>query len=161
MKFIYIINIQDVQPLKQWFWMCLKMWEGDETTIFFLNFKQMLQSDLFSGAQPKQYYSMPCTAQWEPNIRHEYEFLKGYDEPLQYIPTFLADLLRTTSMCLLQPRSDDIITPRNFASNCCSILVFPTKILATWFCLRWWLLCFVLKHVLFRWVKWSLVIRVH
>ena len=40
------------------------------------------------------------------------------------IPTFLADLLRTTSMCLLQPRSDDIITPRNFASNCCSILVF-------------------------------------
>ena len=52
------------------------------------------------------------------------------------IPTFLADLLRTTSMCLLQPRSDDIITPRNFASNCCSILVFPTKILATWFCLR-------------------------
>ena len=59
------------------------------------------------------------------------------------IPTFLADLLRTTSMCLLQPRSEDIITPRNFASNCCSILIFPTKILATWFC---FFVCFALSH---------------
>ena len=34
--------------------------------------------DLFSGAQPKQYYSMPFTAQQEPNIGHESNYAKIY-----------------------------------------------------------------------------------
>ena len=58
---------------------------------FFLNSKQMLHAiDLFSVAQSKQYYSMPCKAQRAPNIRHEYEFNSGriYDKPLQLFRHF-------------------------------------------------------------------------